>query len=211
MIAVISLAPSSEVIMAPKEWSNEVTITAGELRHILATNAKAIERLSWKSQDFEECLEGYMPMFKALCRHSIKFNRTMLRRGCANAHLGLTPNEVDTFSEKVVAVIKYVKRRLRDRGSGKFLPGCVIAIEKIWKQHHQCSKEKGKEKRKSGGSKEARLDRSLLDPKAAGGIRAVFGLGSKTADASIPIDLLSSDSDLEELSVGAAATSSGSS
>ena len=198
--------------MAPKEWSNESTITPGELRHIVAQHAKAIERLSWKTQDVQECLEGHMPLFRALASHTIKLNRVEVRKACANAHLALSPSEIYTFSEKLVSVVKWVKTRLRDRGSGKYLPQCVINIEKIWRQQHRKATEEEKEK-KSGGKKEAKEAKeakvgsaSSLDDKPAAGIRAVFGLGAKPATSS-GIEVLSSDSDLEEVSAGVASSS----
>ena len=43
--------------MAPKDWSNKVTVTDRELQSLLKEHSKTIERMSWKGMDYVEMSE----------------------------------------------------------------------------------------------------------------------------------------------------------
>ena len=90
----------------------------------------------------------------------------------------------------------------------KSCPQSLFAYIHPCNQHRKATEEENE--KKSGGkkvAKEAKVGRaSSLDDKSAAGIRAVFGLGAKPATTS-GIEVLSSDSDLEEASAGVASSS----
>ena len=58
MVRAASLNSLEVTAMAPKDWSNLVTVTAAELRNLFGQHAKQVERLSWKTLDFEEFSEA---------------------------------------------------------------------------------------------------------------------------------------------------------
>ena len=121
--------------MAPKEWSNESTISEPTLRKVLVGHGRAIERGGWHAMNSEEFCDSFLGLLKELGRHSLKLNKSEVRKSLANAHLRLTPAEMDHFSRKLTDSISYVKRRLRQKGSGKRLPAACRSLAKV--HHHK--------------------------------------------------------------------------
>ena len=107
--------------MAPKEWSNQSLASTADLHHIFGKHSKVLERMSWKTMDFDEFSEGYLKLLQDLARVTVRCNRRELRKGMANAHVSLTAGEMALLADKIVGTINYLKTKLRDAGSGKFL------------------------------------------------------------------------------------------
>ena len=126
--------------MAPKQWSNQSLLSIAEAQSIFARHSKSLERMSWKSMDLEEFSEGYLKLLQDLGRQSIKVNRVELRRALSKAHLSLTPSEIRSLADKIVGTITFIKDKLRNAGSGKFLPHPVSSMLKIWASNHQKNK-----------------------------------------------------------------------
>ena len=67
-----------------------------------------------------------------------------------------------------------MRKKLRDAGSGKFLPRQVLAIAKVWKGPKK-EKKNSKEKKKKGSEDES-VPAAMPSPKK---IRTLFGLPQK--------------------------------
>ena len=89
----------------------------------------------------------------------------------------MTAGENALFADKVVGTIKWVKARLRDRGSGKRLPGPCIALMKIWEANHKPSG--GGRRDRSGSSQSLGSIAQQEKDKKPKDIRSTFGLGPK--------------------------------
>ena len=191
--------------MSPKAWSNKVTITSKNIQEIVMDNQKALERMTWKSMDLLEFAESYSNLFKSLGKYTVRLNKVSFGTAVRLCKTQLSPSEIDTLTHKVLATITHIKQRLRDAGSGKFLPPVVVAMEKVWRKHEsrpkkvkhvaKGAKEEAKEKKK--GEDGIRSVGAKEEKKGEDDIRSVFGLPQKQ------IEVVSSDQDwLLHLSVG---------
>ena len=117
--------------MAPKEWCNEVTITDASLTKIMVEHCKQIEREGWKAMNSEEFVAAFLPLLKSVGAHTLKLNRSDVRKALARGHLKMSAVVMDHFSQKLCDAIKYVKRRLRQKGSGVRLPAPCRILFKV--------------------------------------------------------------------------------
>ena len=170
--------------MAPKDWSNKVTISDPELQGLLKEHSKVIERLGWKAMDYEEVSEHLLPFLKSLAKATLKVNKAHFRKTMARAHLSLTAAEMHLFVDKICGTITWMKTKLRDMGSGTNLPGSCKIIWKVWKAHHgnaaKMKKEKEKEEKEEEQQKKQNKKKEgqsqSTSPTAGLDIRSVFGL-----------------------------------
>ena len=95
-------------------------------------HAKDIERMSWRHMDCEQFSASFLPLLKSLAKLSTRIRKSETRRAVATAKLNLTGPEAEELTNKVSGSISYAKRKLRDAGSGKFLPPAVQALLRIW-------------------------------------------------------------------------------
>ena len=166
--------------MSPKTWSNTVTITERQIQEIIYENQKLVERLAWKSMSPLEFGESMLEMMKSLAKQSVRLNFQEFRSALSKTKVAITCDEADLLIEKVKVCIKVVKQRLRDCGSGKFLPPIAVALNRIWKKHEKPIKKK-KKKEEAGQSSKGVC------------IRDVFGLPPKQEPEHI--SLLSTESE----------------
>ena len=122
--------------MAPKSLSDKVTIGYDTLKHLLMTNLKLVERLAWKAMDAEEYTEHFSVLMRGLAKETVKISRLHVRQALVQLKAKLSPAELDLFVEKLAGAIAYIKRRLRDAGSGVHLPATCVAVNKLWHRYH---------------------------------------------------------------------------
>ena len=79
----------------------------------------------------EEFVESNIGLLKQIGRHTLRLNKSSVRKSLARGHLQLSVAEIDFFADKLTNAISYVKRRLRDQGSGKYLPGPCRSLLKV--------------------------------------------------------------------------------
>ena len=79
----------------------------------------------------EEFVDTYIGMLKLIGKHTLKLNKSDVRKALARGHIALTPADMDHYSQKLCHSISYVKRRLRQQGSGKYLPSGCRALLKV--------------------------------------------------------------------------------
>ena len=106
-------------------------ISQPTLQHVLGEHARAIERLGWKGMDSDEFALAFLPLLKQLGRYTIKLNKTDVRKALAGAHLAVTVAEMDLYANKLCGTLSYIKRRLRDKGSGTRLPDHCKTLLKV--------------------------------------------------------------------------------
>ena len=155
-----------------------------QLVQIFRENEKCIERLGWKNYDSEEFAQGMWKMVKSLANIGNRFKKMDLLQALNVTKLSITSAEADLFSQKICNCFTYMKTKLRDAGSGKFLPMPCQQIRKMWSRQP-----KGKPKLKCKDD-----DKDGAEPK--GDIRKTLGLGPK--EAPICIDVLSDSQGEEE-------------
>ena len=112
--------------MSPKGWSGQITISVEQLEALVAASATVIERCGWKNMDPEQ--------FSEHTGRSTRISRSDLETAIQNQKMQLTAPEVALFVEKVANSFSYTKRKLRDAGSGRFLPPSVVALQRCWKK-----------------------------------------------------------------------------
>ena len=130
--------------MSPKAWSNQVTITQGQIQEVIYQHQKVVERLHWKAMSPLEFGESMIDLMKGLAKHTVRINTTEFRGALSKAKVALTCEEADLLTEKVSHCIKVVKKRLRDAGSGVHLPAIAVAMQRLWKKHAKPVKKGGK-------------------------------------------------------------------
>ena len=186
--------------MSPKAWSNKVTITQKQIQEIVVANQKSLERLAWKGMDPMEFTEAFLPLLKSIAAHSVRIKKVDFGSAVRKCKTSLTSAEIDLLTEKVSTSIYSVKKRLRDAGSGAFLPAAVISMRKAWKKHEtkpKAKKEIVKEDKPSDTNlpqtKDVEDIEQDMDKAPTDDIRNIFGLPQKAIMDKI--DLLSSSSD----------------
>ena len=132
--------------------------------------AKPIERLGWKNQDSEQFCEKQLQLLKSLAKATTKLTKSFMRMTLLAAKLGISNAEADLFVEKIKGAVQYIRRRIRDSGSGKFLPAACQALLKIWSRQFT---KVGKSKKK------AVKDMKLETEEKPQSLRDIFGLGKK--------------------------------
>ena len=139
--------------------------------------------MGWKNLDAEQFAETYLDFLKDLCK-ACTVRKSELRSSLRAAKMGLSPAECDLSANKVHESISYCRRRLRDRGSGIYLPQSCKALLKIWaKVETPTQKEKPAKK--------------AAEPEEEKSIRDVFGLKKKEKDVPM-IDVDSGDEEEDE-------------
>ena len=188
--------------MSPKKWSNAVTVTERQVQELVMDHAKTFERMSWKAMDPLEFAEAHLEFMKSLAKYSVRINKHEFGSAVRKSKIKLTSSEVALLSEKVASCIHWLKQKLRDAGSGKFLPAPCLAIQKAWRRHEKPAKPRRNErmpkkhenpkKDEEADEKEAKKKANEDDkPKQDMDIRMVFGLPPKEI---VKLDL-SSDQD----------------
>ena len=114
------------------------------LIQIFVEFAKPLERLGWRNNDCEQFANNQLPLLKSLSKASCSFKKTELRVAVQAAKLSISAAEGELLVGKIKDTVMYVRRRLRDMGSGKFLPYPCQALLKIWSRQ---SSQKGSKKR----------------------------------------------------------------
>ena len=99
---------------------------------VFQKHVRVIERMAWRNLDFEQFAESHLDFMKDLCRASPQVRKSELRATMASAKLALTPAECALFVDKVKGSISYCRTRLRNKGSGKFLPPACRALARVW-------------------------------------------------------------------------------
>ena len=129
-----------------------------QLLQVLQEHAKGIERLAWKHNDSEEFAEGQLRMLKSMAGLGYGVKKSVLRRTLPHAKLSLSNAEGELFIEKVHSAFSYIKRKLRNRGSGLHLPMACNQILKVWSRI-------GKEKKMRNKSSDETLQLGKADVK----------------------------------------------
>ena len=160
---------------------------AEKLVHCFQDYTKVIERLGWKNMDSQEFAQAHLPLLKALAKIGGSLAKSALRKGVQGARFTLTYPEADLLVEKLHGTFRWCRRRLRDAGSGVYLPGEIKAIARAW----------GKVTSKSKTSqKPTKQDPDVADVK---NIRSLFGLPPKKAKEVVSIPDSDDDDDEEEI------------
>ena len=113
-----------------------------------------------KSNDCEEFAEDQLRMLKSMAGLGYGVKKSVLRRTLPHAKLSLSNAEGELFIEKVRNAFSYIKRKLRDRGSGLHLPMPCKQILKAWSRI-------GKEKKMRNKSSDETLQPGKADVKHA--------------------------------------------
>ena len=159
---------------------------------VFQQHGKTIERLGWKHMDPEEFATCFLQMLKGLGQISDRVRKSELKVIVQDGKFRLSSSEIHLFAEKVASTIKFCKQKLRDSGSGKFLPAPCVALRKIWSRTrigktYMKGKAKGQKQQSSPKKK---------DEKAIG-IRDVFGLPPKRKSELVRLDSTSSSEDFQ--------------
>ena len=169
------------------------------LVHVLQDHRTSLERLGWKNMDPEEFGLAFINLMKELGKVATQVTKVSLRIALRASRLALTAAEGDLLSSKIRSTQTWVRKKLRDAGSGKFLPRQVVAIAKVWRGPGKERKNK-KEKKKKKDSEDESVP-AMPSPKK---IRSLFGLPEKKVTE---VEVLDSDSE-EAHENGAGPTSS---
>ena len=160
--------------IAPPGGMSHQEVLQARRTQVLQNHSRAIERLNWKNLDAELFAETHLELLKGLLTISPQVNKSDLRMCLSAGKFSLTSSEIDLFATKVRDCIKYIRRRLRDMGSGKFLPQSCRAVLKVWTK--QMPKHKPKASAKGLSKAKSSSDGDAAGPQ---GIRDVFGLEAK--------------------------------
>ena len=171
--------------------------------HVFQENSKLVERMAWKNMDVEQCSQLMLPLFKSLAKIAVYVKKSDLRCALKSAKLSLTNSEGELLLEKIKTTFTWVRRRLRDAGSGVYLPAEVKAIARVW------GKGKGAKAGKKGSVEEEGQKSEKENASTTSGIdmREVFGLSPKREVESKVVEVNSSDSE-SSVDVPAAPSSS---
>ena len=93
-----------------------------QILQILNENNKSIERLGWKNFDCEEFSSAFLKMMKFLVQVAPSITKGLLRKNIGATKLVISGAEAELLVSKIKDTITYVKRKIRDNGSGKRLP-----------------------------------------------------------------------------------------
>ena len=159
----------------------------GRLVKIFRDNERVIERLGWKNYDSEEFAEGLFKMVKSLAEIDDKYNKKDLRVAMDATKLSITSSEADLFCRKINDTISYIKRKLRDSGSGARLPMPCKKIGKMWGLQKKEAKAKAKAKAQADKD-DGKADANPIN------IRETLGLPPKRPPLCVEV----SDSEEEE-------------
>ena len=137
-------------------------VIEGHLLQIFRDNEKAIERMGWKNYDREEFVSAFLKMMNSLAAIGNRFNTEKHKHAINVAKLNITGAEAQLFCRKITDTFTYIKKKIRDSGSGTRLPIACIQVSKVW-----CKKPKAEGK--AGGKRGAKPQN----------IRDTLGLGPK--------------------------------
>ena len=172
-------------------------IPDSRLVHIFRENERVIERLGWKNYDSEEFAEGLFKLVKSLAEIDDRYNKKDLRVAVDTTKLSITPSEADLLCRKINDTMSYIKRKLRDSGSGARLPVPCKKIGKIWNKNKKEGKAKAKAKAKAdkaAGNADGKAD----DKAGAKNIRETLGLPPKKALLCLKVSDSESEDEEEE-------------
>ena len=147
-----------------------------QVLHLFQEHAKTIERLGWKHMDAEEFGQYFINLLKGLGKISDRLRKSEVKVILAEGKFKLSPSEIHLFADKVASTVRYCKQRLRDCGSGRFLPQPCLALGKIWsrtKTGQKFMKAKAKAQKKQSNTPEKKQVPTETP------IREVFGLPPK--------------------------------
>ena len=176
-----------------------------QILQILNDNCKAIERLGWKHLDSEQFSSFFLKMLKSLAQLTPRVTKGILKKNLSAAKLNISEAEAAHLADKVKNAYTYVREKIRNSGSGRYLPMPCRALLNIWcKQGHGKRAAKKKEKLEAMGAGKADDD-EMPTQKKAQNIRETLGLGPKKKAPLVHIH--SSDEESDE--GGADATACG--
>ena len=162
--------------------------------HCFQDHTKVIERLGWKNMDSQEFAQAHLSLLKGLAKTGGSLAKSALRKGIQGARFTLTAPEADLLVEKLHGTLSWCRRRLRDAGSGVYLPGEIKTIARAWGKLSSTSKT-SKKATKKDPEKAASPDPDVHEVKD---IRSVFGLPPKGAKEVVSIPDSDDDDDDDE-------------
>ena len=162
-------------------------------------NNKPLERMGWKNMDMSQFSQTFLPLLKSMAKVSCLMTKSKMRASLRLAKLQMTPCEEDLLLEKLKNTFTWIRRRLRDAGSGAHLPAEVRAIGRIW------GKAKAGKERKKVEKQRKKEEPSEEDEEQPTDIRQIFGLSPKKKKVAA-VEVL--DSDSESIPDAGAASSS---
>ena len=152
---------------------------------------KHIERLGWKNLDSQEMCQSYMPLLKGVAQAGLSVPKSVLKATLKEANLSLSPSELDLFVAKVRDAISWSKEKIRNSGSGAYLPSQVKVLAKLWGKGKVMKKKVGG--RPPGDEKKKKPSGSVEAPDEKPNVRELFGLAPKTKP--VQVDVSSSADD----------------
>ena len=175
--------------MPPKRVAEDARLIACFQDH-----SKGLERLGWKHNDAQEFLDAQLGLLKSLVRVSLSLPKSRLKMLINGAKLSLESQEVVLLIEKIRGALSYAMERLRNAGSGKFLPASVLSLSKCWQNSMKALRESRKEKKTKKKGSQATETSQGASPKQKEkkNIRKLFGLSPKAKAIEV---LSSSDSE----------------
>ena len=104
-----------------------------QLLQVFQDHRTQLERMTWKHMDPEELAGAFLGLMKSLAKVSYELPKASLRAAVKATRMAMTPAEQELLALKLRSSFTWVRKRLRDAGSGKFLPSQVVAIARVWK------------------------------------------------------------------------------
>ena len=183
----------------------EKTMLEAKLVAVVQENAKMLERMSWRNMDYEEYAEAFLPFLKGLGKVSCNLTKAQISRALTVSKLALSSAETALLTEKTRGCISYIKKKIRDSGSGKFLPRACQALIRTWSKYAEQIKEFEEKKKKrdleklSRSEKEKDVEKKQDEQKdlKSTSIRDVLGLSVKKEVVCTKVDLVGDDDDDE--------------
>ena len=123
--------------MPPKELLDDAALV-----HCFIEHNKSIERMQWKNNDAQEFCQGCLPLLKGLSKTSPNPPKSQLRKALQAAKLSISSSEAELLIEKIRSSMKWARAKLRNSGSGAFLPAEVKTLGKLWARVKVPSKKK---------------------------------------------------------------------
>ena len=99
-------------------------------------NTTIVERMGWRNMDPEQFCSHCLPLLSELAKRTVRVSKKDILAAIQAAKLQLSAPECALFVEKIATTWEYVKRKLRDAGSGARLPASCATPAKIWQRHH---------------------------------------------------------------------------
>ena len=151
-------------------------------------NSKQLERMGWQNMSPQEFSDTHLGILKGLARVLVSIPKSQLRYCIKESNLTLEVQERELLVEKIRSAMSWCKDKLRNAGSGKFLPGPCKALSRALKPAKRKAPPKDKDEQQVVDIKEK--------PTPAQ-IRQSFGLADKKNTTTLDISSTSSESDYD--------------